>query len=198
MSDGTGWEKLIGSLAHIIKDKNESDRLMSISLRILSRICDLIMTYSHDIDRNKMKNDPMMILGSLINCIDEQVSNKDLRINALNSLRTASAFLGEFLDRQDIRNFFIERIMYNLNIQDEEVVCLTYQILIEVIKPLYSYLNDDLVAKIAFVSKKHIESKVNQVLIIACEFWSTFASEESFRKENFEVPVHDHSPVLTI
>lgn len=190
-----GWPKFIDNLCDIIKDKKED--LIHVSLRILSRICDLLVNFGHQIDRRKMGNDTQGILGSLLMCIEAEVANKEVRTTALKALRLAAEFIGECLDRQDAREYVFKLLLVNLNLPDQETVALTYQLMIELVKAMYIYLDDRFISEIAGLSKKHIESRSNSVVIFVCEFWSAFAGEETYRKENMEVVTIDNSLALT-
>jgi hypothetical protein len=178
------WEKLTATLVHTANDPKES--IVLISLKVLSRICDLLANFGHSIDRQKMGNDTECILGSLLISIDEKASG-EVRKTALKALRTAAEFVSECVERQDARIFVLRVLLINLSIKEEETVVLTYQLMIELVKALYVYLDEPYVKQVIALSKQHLQSNSQNVVIIACEYWSTFAVEETYRKENLEV-----------
>jgi hypothetical protein len=180
----SGWQKLIGSLVEIINGKQED--LIETSLKILARICDLVSSAGPAFDRRKMGKDSESILVSLLMCLETEYNNKDLTINALKSLRMAAEFMSDFLGEKPFRDYMMKLLIQHLAKKDEEIVCLTYQILIDLVKGLYPYLADYL-PEIIDLSVKHNASKVPHVVILVCEFWSALATEETYRKKNLDV-----------
>lgn len=179
------WSKLVGSLVTIIKDNSEA--FIPVSLTVLSRICDLLYSLGGLINKDMLGEDAECIVGSLFMCIEERVSNKDLRLNALKSLRLAADFVGDVLEKHDARAYVMKLILFNLNIKDEDIVCLTYQFLIELVKPIYLYLDDNFIRDTMQISRIHLDSRNPNTPIIACEFWAALANEEAYRKVYFEV-----------
>lgn len=175
---------LVDSLVKIIQDWKQEE-LIEPSIRILSGICDQLASGSGAI--NQVSNqDAEAILGSLMLCVEDKKQNREIRLTALKALRLASEFIATRIHQRNIREFVVDRLLLNLEMRDEEVVCMTYQVLIELVKAMYPYWGES-INKLLSISRSHIESKSPQAVIFACEFWGAIASEETYRRANLSV-----------
>lgn len=180
---GNGWSMLVDTLVKIIKEWKQEE-LIEPSIRILSGICDQLAS-GGPIEQAD-KTDGEAILGSLMLCAEDRKQNKEIRLTALKAVRLSTAFISSRIKHREVRDFVLDRLMYNIEIRDEDIVCMTYQVLIELIKSMYPYWGD-YIQKLLRVSCSHIESKSPQVVILACEFWGSLASEETYRRVNMSV-----------
>jgi hypothetical protein len=159
--------------------------LIEPSIRLLGTICELVQTFEVQVSHLK-EGDVDVIIGSLAKCLEEKNDNMEIRIGALVSLRNASAFISTRIHDQKIREFVFDRLLLSLGMRDEEIVCLTYQVLIELVKGMYPYWYQ-IIDHIIKMSKSHLASKSPKAVTFASEFWAALASEENYRREFFRV-----------
>lgn len=175
---------MIGSMIQIIKEWKNLE-LIEPSIRLLGTICELVQTFEVDVKKVDI-DDIDSIVGSLTLCLEQANDNIDIKLKALTSLRNASGFIAARIDVKTVREYVLDRLLHSLEVRHEDVVCLTYQVLIELVKAMYPYWYQ-ILGHVVKMSKPHLESKSAKAVTNACEFWSALAAEENYRRQYHRV-----------
>lgn len=184
------WDNMVISLSRMLTESTLEYRIPCIIT--LGFICEEL----HGKPYNMSMSQSETILTGLLFCVSETEQDNRIRLTAMKALQNSVKYYTKILEDSKAQELFFESLMFNITKTDTSVARTAIEVLLEVVRPLYQYLDRYLSVIVKYMAEIISNSvKTPSMAIIATELFGVIAVYE-LEIKNSQVPTYNHRTCL--